>query len=255
MHLKRRAIRGLISIACLLSVFITGCSTAPKVDPNAPPPLFDSEELLDMNVRYPLQVYDPWEGMNRWVYKFNAVFDELVFLPAVSGYRAVTPKFARTGISNFFSNLREIRNFINAVLQLKIDKAMHTTSRFVWNSTIGLAGFIDVATHMDLPQRNEDFGQTLGVWGVGQGPYLMLPILGPSSVRDGVGLGVDWYADQAIRNAFVNLNRWEELALNGLNAIDTRHRVEFRYFGTGSPFEYELIRLLYTKKRQLQVAN
>jgi phospholipid-binding lipoprotein MlaA len=236
-------------------VFIAGCSTAPKVDPNAPPPRFDSDELLDKSARYPLQVYDPWEGFNRRVYKFNAQFDTHVFLPVVGGYETVTPKFMRTGISNFFSNLRDIRNFINSVLQLKIEKAAFTSARFTFNTTVGLLGFIDVATPMDLPQSNEDFGQTLGVWGVGQGPYLVLPLLGPSSVRDGVGLGVDWFVETTIRDAVVNLETREKWALAGLNAIDTRYRIGFRYNETGSPFEYDLVRLLYTKKREFQVAH
>jgi phospholipid-binding lipoprotein MlaA len=225
------------------------------VDPNAPPPRVDSDELLDKAAAYPLQVYDPWEGFNRRVYKFNALFDKHVFLPVVSGYETVTPKFMRTGISNFFSNVRDIRNFINSVLQLKIQRAVLTTARFAFNTTVGLLGFIDVATSLDLPQRNEDFGQTLGVWGVGQGPYLVLPVLGPSSVRDGVGLGVDWYVETTIRDAVVDLETWQQWALSGLKAIDTRYRIGFRYHETGSPFEYDLVRLLYTKKRELQVAN
>jgi phospholipid-binding lipoprotein MlaA len=248
-------IRVLTGSVCLLLVVITGCSTAPKVDPNAPPPRIDSNELLDEGATYPLQVYDPLEGFNRRVYKFNALFDRHVFLPVVSGYETVTPKFMRTGISNFFSNVRDIRNFINSVLQFKVQRAALTSARFVVNTTVGLLGFIDMATPMDLPQRNEDFGQTLGVWGVGQGPYLVLPVLGPSSVRDGVGLGVDWYVETTIRDAVVDLETWQKWALAGLNAVDTRYRIGFRYHETGSPFEYDLVRLLYMKKREFQVAN
>jgi len=242
-------------IVLLLCACATGCSTVPKLDPNAPPPRIQSTELLDQDARYPIQVHDPWEGFNRQVYKFNAVFDRRVFIPVVNGYRAVTPEFARTGVSNFFSNLREVRNFLNAVLQLQLDKAAHTASRFAWNSTLGLAGVIDVATHFDLPQQNEDFGQTLGVWGLDQGPYLVLPILGPSSVRDGVGQAVDFLADSPIRAAFVDLETHEAWAVTGLYAIDTRYRIAFRYHQTGSPFEYELVRLLYTKQRQFEIAR
>jgi phospholipid-binding lipoprotein MlaA len=248
-------IRVLTGIACLLLVVITGCSTAPKVDPNAPPTRIDSDKLMDKAATYPLQVFDPLEGLNRRVYKFNALFDKHIFLPVVSGYETVTPKFMRTGVSNFFSNVRDIRNFINSVLQLKIEKAAHTTARFAFNTTIGLLGFIDVATSMDLPQKNEDFGQTLGVWGLGQGPYLVLPVVGPSSLRDGVGLGVDWYVETTIRDAVVDLETWQVWALAGINAIDTRYRIGFRYHATGSPFEYDLVRLLYTKKRAFQVAD
>ena len=252
----KRRIRLTISSVCLLMVLISGCSsTTPKTDPDSPPPQIESHELIDGNATYPLQVYDPWEGLNRRVYKFNALFDKHLFLPVVSGYETVTPELVRSGVSNFFSNVREIRNFINSVLQLKIRTAMLTSVRFAVNTTVGLLGFMDPATAMDLPQRNEDFGQTLGVWGVGQGPYLVLPVVGPSSVRDGIGLGVDWYVETTIRDAVVDLETWQVWALSGLKAVDTRYRIGFRYHGTGSPFEYDLVRLLYTKKRAFQVAN
>jgi phospholipid-binding lipoprotein MlaA len=253
--MTRHSIRVLAGSVCLLLVCITGCSTVPKVDPNAPPPRVDSDEILDKTATYPIQVHDPWEGFNRRVYKFNALFDRHVFLPVVGGYETITPKFMRTGISNFFSNLRDIRNFVNSVLQLKGQKAANTSTRFVVNTTVGLLGFIDVATPIDLPQQNEDFGQTLGVWGAGQGPFLVLPLLGPSSVRDGIGLGVDIYIEAAILDAMVDLKSQEAWALVLLNAIDTRYRIGFRYHETGSPFEYDLVRMLYTKLRALQVAN
>jgi phospholipid-binding lipoprotein MlaA len=253
--MTRHSIRVLAGSLCLLLVFITGCSTVPKVDPNAPPPQVDSDVILDKAATYPLQVYDPWEGFNRRVYKFNALFDRHVFLPVVGGYEAVTPTVMRTGISNFYSNLRDIRNLVNSILQLKGGKAASTSARFVVNTTVGLLGFIDVATLMDLPQQNEDFGQTLGVWGAGQGPFLVLPLVGPSSVRDGIGLGVDLYIQAEILDAMMGLKSREELALALLNAIDTRYRIGFRYHETGSPFEYDLVRMLYTKLRELQVAN
>ncbi len=253
--MTKHSIRVLAASLCLLLVFITGCSTVPKVDPNAPPPRVDSDVVLDKTATYPLQVHDPWEGFNRRVYKFNALFDRHVFLPVVGGYETITPKFMRTGVSNFFSNLRDIRNFVNSVLQFKGGKAASTTARFAVNTTVGLLGLIDVATPMDLPQQNEDFGQTLGVWGAGQGPFLVLPLLGPSSVRDGIGLGVDLYIQAEIRDEVMGLKSREELALALLNAIDTRYRIGFRYHETGSPFEYDLVRMLYTKLRALQVAN
>lgn len=253
--MTKHIIRALVGSVCLLLVFLTGCSTAPKVDPNAPPPRVGKDVILDQNTRYPLQVYDPWEGFNRQVYRFNALFDRHVFLPVVSGYETITPKFMRTGISNFFSNLRDIRNLVNSVLQLKGEKAASTSARFVVNTTIGLLGFIDVATPMDLQQQNEDFGQTLGVWGAGQGPFLVLPLLGPSSVRDGIGLGVDSFIQAEIRDEIMGLKSREEVALALLNAIDTRYRIGFRYHETGSPYEYDLVRMLYTKLRALQVAN
>ena len=107
---------------------------------------------------------------------------------------------------------------------------------------------------MDLPQRKEDFGQTLGVWGFNQGPYLVLPFLGPSSVRDGIGKGVDFLTASPVRVA-LDLEGGAALAYFGLYAVDTRYRIAFRYHETGSPFEYDLVRLLYTNKREFEVVS
>ncbi|MGH8663254.1 MAG: MlaA family lipoprotein, partial [Burkholderiales bacterium] len=145
---------------------------------------------------------DPLEQFNRGVYSFNDTLDNVVLKPVATGYRTVTPQFVRTGVRNFFSNLDDVTVVINGVLQFKIPQALSDTGRFILNSTVGLLGFIDVATHLGLEKHNEDFGQTLGYWGVGSGPYLVLPFLGPSSFRDGVGRFVDafytdvvWYID------------------------------------------------------------
>jgi phospholipid-binding lipoprotein MlaA len=145
---------------------------------------------------------DPLEQFNRGVYVFNDTVDNVLLKPVATGYRAVTPQFVRTGVRNFFSNLDDITVVINGLLQFKIPQALSDTGRFVLNSTVGLLGFIDVATYFGLEKHNEDFGQTLGYWGMGSGPYLVLPFLGPSSFRDGVGRFVDafytdvvWYID------------------------------------------------------------
>jgi phospholipid-binding lipoprotein MlaA len=106
---------------------------------------------------------------------------------------------------------------------------------------------------MGIPYHQEDFGQTLGVWGVGSGPYLVLPILGPSSVRDGTGLLVDAVVRNEIRNQIVDLETWQEWTWTIVDAIDTRANVAFRYYETGSPFEYEWVRMLYSTKRQLDI--
>jgi len=145
----------------------------------------------------------------------------------------------------------------NSVVQLKGTKALESGARVVWNSTAGLLGFIDVASGMEIPRHREDFGQTLGRWGVGPGPYLVLPILGPSSVRDGVGLGVDFYVGLTFRNQFFELEAWspESLAWTGVYAIDRRANIPFRYYETGSAFEYEMVRMLYATKRDIEVQN
>lgn len=134
---------------------------------------------------------DPLEGVNRGIYKFNDVADRYALKPVAKAYKAVTPDPVRNGISNFFSNLGTLTTIVNDLLQLKFAQAFTDAGRFVINSTFGIAGFIDVASKDNIPRHNEDFGQTLGYWGVGNGPYLVLPILGPSTVRDASGLVFD----------------------------------------------------------------
>lgn len=134
---------------------------------------------------------DPWEGVNRAVFRFNDRVDRYALKPLAKGYRKVTPRPVRTGIANFFLNLRAPIVMLNDLLQGKVRAAGSDTARFVLNTTVGLAGFLDVSSRLGLPRHDEDFGQTLGVWGVGPGPYLVLPFLGPSSVRDGLGYGMD----------------------------------------------------------------
>jgi phospholipid-binding lipoprotein MlaA len=144
---------------------------------------------------------DPLEPFNRTVYSFNEVVDDVFLRPLAQGYQAVLPQFARTGVRNFFSNLDDVTVFINNLLQFKVPQAASDLGRFVINSTVGVLGFVDVATHVGLEKHNEDFGQTLGYWGINTGPYLVLPFFGPSSIRDGVGRLVDkqtdlvWYID------------------------------------------------------------
>lgn len=134
---------------------------------------------------------DPWQGFNRSVFEFNETLDAYVAKPVAQGYQAITPQFLDTGISNFFSNLEDVLIVANDVFQLKPVQALSDTGRFLINSTIGLLGFFDVASHIGLIKHNEDLGQTLGYWGVGSGPYVMLPVLGPSSVRDAFGIAGD----------------------------------------------------------------
>ena len=137
---------------------------------------------------------DPLEGFNRGVYKFNDVADKAVIKPVAGAYKAVVPSPVRSGVNNFFSNLNTFVSAINDLLQFKFDKAAEGAGRFVINSTFGIAGLIDVASMDGIEKRNEDFGQTLGHWGVGSGAYIVLPFLGPSSVRDTTGLVVDTLA-------------------------------------------------------------
>ncbi len=134
---------------------------------------------------------DPLESINRGVYKFNDAADKAVFKPVAKGYKAVAPTPVRTGINNFFNNLRTLTSILNNLLQFKLANAFSETGRFVINTTFGIGGFIDWAGMDNVPVHKEDFGQTLGYWGVGNGAYIVLPFLGPSTVRDTTGLVFD----------------------------------------------------------------
>lgn len=136
--------------------------------------------------------YDPLEPVNRAIFQFNEAVDNAILKPVAEGYRAVTPKPVQTGVRNFFSNLDDVTVFANDVLQLKVESATRDLLRVGVNTTFGLFGLLDVAGEMGLKKRDRDFGTTLGYWGVPEGAYVVLPILGPSSVRDGAGRLVDY---------------------------------------------------------------
>ena len=142
---------------------------------------------------------DPLERVNRVTFAFNDVADKVVLIPVAKGYRAVFPGFVRTGISNFFSNLEDVWISVNDVLQGKFQEGLEDATRVIFNSTFGIAGLFDFASDAGLAKRNEDFGQTLGWWGVDSGPYVVIPLLGPSTFRDGFGLLVDGRADLVYR--------------------------------------------------------
>ena len=197
---------------------------------------------------------DPWEGFNRRMYYFNAKADEYVILPVVTGYQKITPDVVERSINNFFSNLDEISTFINSLLQFKLSVAGETLARFTLNSTVGLAGLFDVATQIGFAEQNEDFGQTLGYWGVDAGPYLVLPLLGPSSLRDATGLVFDNLVFQQAVDE-LGLDTDEELLMSLIDGIDARASLPFRYYASGSAFEYEHLKLLYKKYREIQVAR
>lgn len=164
---------------------------------------------------------DPLEPINRGIYKFNDAVDKAVIKPVATGYKEVVPGPVRTAVGNFFSNLDDVLVLLNDLLQFKLEQAASDFSRLAWNSTLGIAGLIDVGSKMDLPKRNEDFGQTLGYWGVGNGPYLVLPFLGPSTLRDTVGLVVDSRFDPLWQHDPIS----ERNTAYGLHTIDTRARL------------------------------
>lgn len=235
---------------CLLLV---ACSSVPKLENNAVAPIVNlPNNHQDLGVMSDYS--DPWQGFNLRVYYFNAKADQYVLLPLVNGYKKITPDVIETGLSNFFNNLAEISTFVNSLLQFKLAVAGETLARFTLNSTLGMVGLLDVATQIGFAEQNEDFGQTLGYWGVGAGPYLVLPLLGPSSLRDATGLAFDALADQESMNT-LGMKSQEELSLSLLNSIDARARLPFRYYASGSAFEYEYVKLLYMKYREIQVAR
>ena len=159
---------------------------------------------------------DPWEGLNRGVYKFNDTFDEYLARPVARAYVSVLHQEIRTRIGNFFSNLQDPLISLNNLLQGKFEDGVNDFARFAFNSTFGLLGIHDVATDWGLEKHNEDFGQTFGRWGAGAGPYLVLPVLGSSTLRDGIGLGFDWTLDPMSEIRPINL-RNSLVAVRGIN--------------------------------------
>ena len=203
----------------------------------------------------PIDRYDPWERMNRRFYRFNAGFDKYVFLPGLRVYRLILPEPLRIGFSNFLSNLGQLTSLMNSVLQLAPKKSAITLGRFVVNSTLGCAGLADPATYMGLIDYHEDFGQTLGRWGMGPGPYLVLPIGGPSSLRDGTGWGVDIAARTYLQSQFIDVSLLDPAYATWLLAswLQARDDQPFRY-GELGPFEYDLVRYFYLEHRDAEIA-
>lgn len=158
---------------------------------------------------------DPWENWNRKVFAFNDAVDEAVLKPVAQAWRDVVPQLVRTGVSNFFGNIGDVWSAANQVLQGKVGNGLEMGMRVLTNTLFGLGGLLDPATEARLPRRSEDFGQTLGVWGLPPGPYLVLPLLGPSSVRDAAGLPLDRYATRT--TVYVDAEAWMLTALQLVN--------------------------------------
>ena len=168
----------------------------PAPEASAPAPQTAAPEagqIADMPVEQARDsaIPDPFEGLNRGMYKFNDALDRAIFEPVAKGYRAIAPSPVRAGVRNFLQNLSSPVVFVNDALQGDAPRAGVTAGRFAINTTVGVLGIFDPATHIGLERHNADFGQTLGVWGVGSGAYIFLPLFGPTSVRDGVGRIVD----------------------------------------------------------------
>lgn len=225
--MESRSVRHLARLLPLLFVLLlSGCAT----------------------INGPADERDPLERYNRAMHAFNEDFDRALFQPLARGYNKVLPRPVNRSISHFFDNLGDIWVMINGFLQGKPRQGVSDLSRVVWNTTLGLGGLFDVASHMDLPKHNEDFGQTLGVWGVGPGPYFVLPFLGPSTIRDTGGRIVQWQA-----NPMAELTDDEGyLLLTALNLVDTRAGLlgTTRLIDSASLDPYSFMRDGYLQRRE-----
>jgi phospholipid-binding lipoprotein MlaA len=224
--MKRHFLHHSRLVLCFLLVTIlAGCATTSSRDPR-----------------------DPFEDINRSAFNFNQAMDRNFFNPIGEIYDAILPEFIDRGISNFFSNLREISVIVNDILQLKIGQAVSDFARMVFNSTIGLLGFFDVSTHMGLPKHNEDFGQTLAKWGFGSGPYFVIPFFGPTTLRAATSLGVDgvllsptsYINDTAYRSGLMSLNYIDFKA----DLLSTGELL-----GVAAVDEYEFVKSVYLQYR------
>jgi phospholipid-binding lipoprotein MlaA len=192
--LRRRARSALLAIS--MSLLVSGCAT-----------------------RGQTTTYDPIEGFNRGVYKVNDVLDRAAAKPVAKAYKAITPNFVRQGVSNFFDNLSYPTTLANDLLQLKLVDTLKDTGRLLVNTTIGIGGLFDVATKIGLPPNDEDFGQTLAKWGVPAGPFIYLPLFGPSSLRDAPSRVVDFFFSPL---QYVDIDSGAEIGVRALDLVDTR---------------------------------
>ena len=193
---------------------------------------------------------DPWESINRPIFRFNDTVDTYALKPIAQGYQWVTPQFLQDGVHNIFQNLGDVTNLANNILQLKPHAAGVDTARLIVNTTFGLGGFFDVGTKMGLQRNDEDFGQTLGYWGVGSGPYVMLPLLGPSTVRDALGKYPDTYTEPY---RYVNHVPTRNTT-RGVDVVDTRASLlQAEKMIRGD--KYTFIRNAYLQNREFKVKD
>ena len=250
--LKSRYFRAIITM--MLTLYIAGCATTSVNNQAEVPPMHSISEFKDQRFA---EVADPCEGFNRSMYRFNFYFDKYLFLPVVNSYEFITPVYVQERVSGFYNNLAEVKNLTNSLFQLKGGESATTLGRFITNSTVGLGGMFDPATSFGLERHDQDFGKTLAHWGAGSGPYLVLPIFGPSSLRDTGGLAVDsgiTYGLYTAIDPFGSTGNATAISagITTLEGVDMRHRQSFRYYESGYPFEYYMVRFIYHEKRELE---
>ncbi|MEO0368073.1 MAG: VacJ family lipoprotein [Pseudomonadota bacterium] len=233
-HLPKHFI--VLPIVCVLSL-LSACSTLKESDAVA---------LSSTS--------DPLSGVNRSIYAFNDGLDRAILKPVAEGYTTVVPEPARSGVSNFFSNLFEPLNIANNLLQGKFDRALSSTYRFVVNSTVGVAGLIDVADLHEVEETPEDFGQTLAVWGVGSGPYLMMPFFGPSNLRDGIARITSGFVYYPISE--ISDDSGVDLGLTILSTVDARAGLlgaDEVLEQQGKEYKYDFLKTAYDQNRLNQI--
>jgi phospholipid-binding lipoprotein MlaA len=224
-------IRSVSALVVVLSLLVTGCATAPgaKRDPR-----------------------DPLERVNRVTYKFNDSVDRAVLKPVAKGYKKVTPRFMQTGVSNFFGNLGQPTVIVSDLLQAKFKPALSDTARFVLNTTVGIGGFLDPATAAGLDKNDEDLGQAFGKWGIPPGPYLVIPLLGFSDVRDAVGTAGEIYLNPT---HYVERDAWR-YSINAVGVINMRAGLLDTEQALQNTFDkYAFIRNAYLQRREYQVTD
>lgn len=195
----------------VLAVALTGCQTVKGVGTRI-------DKAFDKVMGSKGQRLDPWEEWNRKVFAFNEKLDENVLKPVATAYSEIVPSPVRTGIDNFFGNIGDAWSTVNLMLQGRFKAGVEQGMRFAVNSTLGLAGVLDIATEAGLEKNSQDFGKTLGKWGMGTGAYVVWPVFGPSSVRDSIALPVDWKASPGV----VFDDGSKKVAITALNLVNTR---------------------------------
>lgn len=196
---------------------------------------------------------DPYEGFNRAMFSFNEQLDTYLLKPVAQAYDFIMPSFLNQGVTNVFNNLDDVETFANSILQGKFHNAIVSLNRVIWNTTVGLAGLIDVATYFELRNDEEDFGQTLAVWGYENSNYVVWPFFGPSTIRDTFGRGGDRYTDPLY---YVDgLSTWDRLMIDGVKLVDIRaDLLSVEGLMTGSD-RYVFIRNAYLQNREFMIRD
>lgn len=245
-------------IFILITFIFIGCSNVKTAEDKhiVSPSNYDFKLHLKNTESSIIEVYDPLESINRRIYYFNSQLDHWVVLPLSYSYSFFLPQTIRTGVKNFFNNLYEPVTVFNGLLTLDSHITFTGFTRFAINTTIGIAGIFDIASLMDIKEDKFTLNETLSYYGVNQGMYLVIPILGPSDLRNISSQLTTFILRNPLDPTSIYTGAlWHDLAIKSIGAIDTRSRINFTYYSLGTPFEYEYIRLLYFKASQAKAEN